>query len=119
MSEDPGGIQPIGNMEPHLYNIRYAKREVTVHQVTDGELDTVASLSNSVHLALLGMCGGAFLTLFITVLTVDISNPKAFMGFIGATIVTFIGSLYFGVNARISYKDAERKLKEIKQPLLP
>ena len=117
MGQDSGGIQPHGNPDLALYNIRYARREVTVHQVTDGELDTVASLSNSVHLALLGMCGGAFLTLLITLLTVQISDAHAFMGFVGATIVTFIGTLYFGINARISYKSAERKLKEIKQPL--
>ena len=37
--------------------------------VSDSELDTVASLSKSVHLAFVGMSFGAFFTLAVTLYT--------------------------------------------------
>jgi hypothetical protein len=118
VEEPSGGIQPIsGPPSVTLYNVRYAAREVTVHQITDSELDSVASLSNSVHLALFGLCAGGLITLVITLLTVPIAQSMAFAALVASSIATFVGTIYFGINARIAYKEAERKVKEIKQPL--
>jgi hypothetical protein len=93
----------------------WARREVKMISVTEGELDTVASLSNSVDLAFLGMSGGAFLTLLVTVFTVAFSAPFTFAGFIAATIVSGAGTLFFGFRARVAYIDAKRKLGDIKR----
>jgi hypothetical protein len=118
VEESTGGIQPVSGVQATLYNVRYARREVTVHQVTDSELDSVASLSNSVHLAMFGLCAGGLITLIVTLLTISIVQSMAFAALVASAIATFVGSIYFGINARISYKEAERKLKEIKQPLI-
>jgi len=98
--------------------ISYARREVTLHSVTENELDTVASLSNSVDLAFTGICGGAFVTLAVTLATVTLASPIAAAGFISGTIISGIGTLFFGIKARISYKEAEQKLKDIKRGFL-
>jgi len=104
------GSQPYTNP----VTIVYTKREVALLTVTASELDTVASLSNSVHLALFGISGGAFLALVITLITVPMVNPIVAASFIAATIVSFFASIFFGVMARVSYKEAQRKLTEIK-----
>ncbi len=86
-----------------------------MHTVTSSELDTVASLSNSVDLTFFGVCGGAFLAFGITMLTVTFSNPLLVSGFVAATMVSGLGTAFFGARARISYKDAQRRLLEIKR----
>lgn len=40
--------------------VQYARRTIRMHTVSETELDTVASLSNSIHLAFVGMSFGAF-----------------------------------------------------------
>lgn len=83
--------------------------------VTEGELDTIASLSNSIDLAFLGLSGGAFVTLLVTVLTVSFSSALAFAGFIAAIVASGIATLFFGFRARIAYVEAKRKLGEMKR----
>jgi hypothetical protein len=95
--------------------LSYARREVTMHTVTENELDTVASLSNSVDLAFTGICGGGFLTLAVTLATVTLTSPITSAGFVSATIISGLGTLFFGIKARISYKEAQEKLKDIKK----
>jgi hypothetical protein len=86
-----------------------------MHTVTEVELDTVASLSNSVHLGLLGISAGALIAFAITLLTVDITDPtvKAIMA--SLTWVSAIFSLYFGARATLDYRAAQQKLREIKR----
>lgn len=86
-----------------------------MHSVTTGELDMVASLSNSVHLAFFGLSAGAVITLGVTLVTVPMATPIMAAGFISATIVSSISTLFFGVMARISHKDARRKIEDIKR----
>jgi hypothetical protein len=95
--------------------LTFAKREVTMHTVTENELDTVASLSNSIDLGFFMGSGGVFVTVGVTLLTVPMATPFAFAGFIAATIVSGAGALLFGIRARISYREAQAKLREIKR----
>lgn len=94
--------------------VTYAKREVTMHTVTGSELDTVASLSNSIDLGFFMGSGGICATLLVTILTVPMTSAVAFGGFIAASMVSGAGTLFFGIRARISYKEAQRKLAELK-----
>ena len=47
-----------------------APRHVVYHPITAQELDMIAALSNSIHLAFLGITVGAFLAFWITLKTV-------------------------------------------------
>lgn len=86
-----------------------------MHTVSETELDTVASLSGSVHLAFLGVSLGAFITLLITVLTVPLQEPKTFAAFVACTGLAGILAIYFGIYAAIDYKAAKAKLQAIKR----
>ena len=94
--------------------ISYARREVTMHIVSEAELNTIASSGSSVNLALLGISSGALITVMITLLSVSIQSAIAFSGFVAAAIVCFFASLFFGIHARIDYKNAREKLADIK-----
>jgi len=95
--------------------VRLAKRQVTLHTVTSGELDAMASLGNSVHLTLFGICVGGFIAFGTTTLTVSLSSSLLVAGFASATIVSALGGIFFGVMARISYKRAQQTLMEVKR----
>jgi hypothetical protein len=84
-----------------------------MYSLTESELDTVASLSNSVHLALFGVSGGAFISAIITAITVPLA-PIAFAGFIAASITTGLFTLFFGSSSYKSYREARRKINELK-----
>jgi len=120
MSKPPTGIsrQKFETSDQEQFinpvSVSYARREVRMHSVTDSELDSIASLGNSVEMTLFGICAGALITLLVTVLTVKIQSPLEFSAFISATIVSFLSTLFFGVRSRSSYKAAQRKLAEIK-----
>lgn len=90
-----------------------------MHSVTGSELDTVASLSNSVDLAFLGMSFGALITLVAVDATVPLTTAGLIAGMVSGTIIAGLSSLVFGVRAWISYREAQNKLREIKLENLP
>jgi hypothetical protein len=59
-SSEKGGLATGQQVElssiPLPVTVQYTARTVMVHTVTSTELDTVASLSNSVHLTFFGVC---------------------------------------------------------------
>jgi hypothetical protein len=85
-----------------------------MHTVTGMELDTIASLSNSVHLTFFGVCLGAVVAFGIVLSTSKITDPIIHAGYIALLAVSAVGTLYFGIRALIDYKEAKRRLKEIK-----
>ena len=99
---------------PVPLTVQYAPRSVTMHTVSSTELDTVASLSNSVHLAFFGLCSGSVVAFGIVLSTAKINDPMTHAGYVALLAVSVVGTLYFGVRALIDYKEAKRKLREIK-----
>jgi len=85
-----------------------------MHTVSSTELDTVASLSNSVHLTFFGLCLGAVVTFGIVLSTSKITDPTTHAGYVALLAVSVVGTLYFGIRASIDYREAKRKLREIK-----
>lgn len=87
-----------------------------MHYVFDHELDTLGSASNnlSLFLSLFGLCGGAALALWITVATVDITNPKTHATFVAVFIVSALATVVFGFLAWFNWKGARDKVKSIK-----
>jgi hypothetical protein len=85
-----------------------------MHTVSSTELDTVASLSNSVHLTFFGLCLGAIIAFGIVLSTSNITDAMIHAAYIALLAVAVIGALYFGVRALVDYKEAKRQLNEIK-----
>ena len=95
--------------------VQYARRTLRMLTLTEIELDTVASIGNSVHLAFLGISAGAFIAFGITMLTLPIADPKLFATFAALTALAGILTAYFGVRALIDYRASRAKLSEIKR----
>lgn len=86
-----------------------------MHTVTETELDTVASLSNSVHLCFLGMSVGALSAFAIVLATIDIKDPISHAAFVGLTWISAVLTAYFAVRSLFDYREARAKLQEIKR----
>jgi hypothetical protein len=87
-----------------------------MHSLSDSELDTIGSLNGSVDLAFLGISAGAFITLIITLFTVEIADPKKFAAFVAVATLAGILTLCFGLRSHSSHKAAEKVLNDIKHP---
>lgn len=100
---------------PLPLTVQYAPRTVMVHPVTGQELDTIAALSNSVHLSFFGLCAGAATAFAIVLSTSDTSNAVTHASYLALFAVSTVGTIYFGVRALIDYRASRRKLEEIKR----
>lgn len=108
-------ISVVSNSQPEQITVSYRRRNLTMCHVTETELDTVASLSNSVNLAFFGVTFGSVLAFGITVATVEIPDPATKAIFSALTFVSGVGALYFGVRSAVDYKAAKAKLAELKR----
>src|SRR5438094_597451 len=105
MSEQPDS--PVGQPQVQLstvpapLTVQYASRTVMVHQLTNNELDTVASISNSVHLAFFGLCAGGSVSFGIVLSGNAITEPKQVASYVALFAISLIGAFYFGIRAAI------------------
>jgi hypothetical protein len=90
-------------------------RRVAMYRLFETELDSLGSAQNSVHLAFFGLAFGAALALGITLLTVDISNPKTYAAFWASLLVSMAGTLYCGVRAAFDWRKAKENIRKIKE----
>jgi hypothetical protein len=116
---DHQSVPPIQQVQvssvPAPLTVQYASRTVMVHQLTNNELETVASISNSVHLTFFGLCTGGVISFGIVLAGSAIAEPKQIASYVALFAVSSIGSLYFGIRAVIDYRRAKDKLREIKR----
>ena len=96
--------------------ILYSDREMRVYYASESELEALTSFSGGLDLAFLGFSAGAFITLAITLLTVDISDLRKFAAFVGITFAAAGFTIFYGVRTRSSYKAAKKILDDIKNP---
>jgi hypothetical protein len=116
---DSGPTSPNPQEKPSAYSpvtLSYPHREMQMHSLSDSELDTIASSNGSIDLALLGISAGAFITLIITLSTVEISDPKKFAAFVAVAALAGFLSLTFGWRTYSSHKAAQKILNDIKHP---
>jgi len=89
-----------------------------MHSVSGMELDTVASLSNSIHLTFFGLCAGSAVTFAVVLTTAKITDHMVLASYVGALISSGVLSMYFGIRGGRDYIAAKRKLKELKTGML-
>jgi len=85
-----------------------------MHWIAGTELDTVAGLSNSIHLTFFGLCAGAAIAFAVVLTTGNITDPMTHAGYVSALITSGVLAFYFGIRGVRDYRLAKRKLKEIK-----
>lgn len=112
LSEDTGG-QIVSNI-PVPLTVEYAQRSIRMHWIAGTELDTVAGLSNSIHLTFFGLCAGAAIAFAVVLTTGNITDPMTHAGYVSALITSGVLAFYFGIRGVRDYRLAKRKLKEIK-----
>lgn len=86
-----------------------------MYQVTSNELSSLqdSGLSAAVDIALFTLCAGIFVTLIVTLSTVNIDGAKIFASYIGGAIVTGIGMICFGIRSFAAWRNAKAKLRDI------
>jgi hypothetical protein len=89
-------------------------RRLTVHYVSGSDLDTIASLGNSIHLTFFGLCSGAAITFWVVLKTANVTDPRTHADFIMLCAGAVVGAVYFGIRGIADYRRAKRTLKEIK-----
>lgn len=85
-----------------------------MHAVTEAELETIASLGNSVHLTFFGISFGGLIAFSIVLATLTINDPVPHATFVALTALSGFLTAYFGIRAAIDYRASRRKLHEIK-----
>jgi hypothetical protein len=91
-------------------------RVVHMHRLTDGELNTLASSDASLYLAFFGFTFGAFVSLIITVYTVELRDPNTHAVFWLMTWVSLVASTFFGIKAFLEHRNKHSIIEEIKRP---
>lgn len=95
-------------------SLLYVPRTVSVHRLLGSELDSIASGGASIPLTLLGFSFGTFITLAVTVLTVDIPDPKKYACFFAMTLLSGFLSICFIVGAVRAYLKSKNALAQVK-----
>ncbi|MFY9978197.1 MAG: hypothetical protein WAK22_08195 [Candidatus Sulfotelmatobacter sp.] len=83
--------------------------------VNSHELDTVASLSNSVNLAFFTLCVGLAAAFGLVLNQGGITDAMKHAEYVSLFAVSVVGSLYFGVRALVDHRAAKRRLDDIKR----
>jgi hypothetical protein len=113
-SQEPTQTVPQSASGFSLVKVSYSPRELTMRTMSDSELDTLVSYGSSLDLTFFGATFGAFVTLLLTVLTVSLPGAREFTAFVGATILTSVLSLYFGIRGVRAYSAGQKMLEAIR-----
>jgi hypothetical protein len=108
-----GEVTPTGINPPVDFAI--IPRKIFFHQIPDGELDTIAASGSSLHLTLFGICIGAFISLLVTVTTAKDLTSAALSAYVSATIITALGSIFFGWRGIAASIVSSKKLTDLRR----
>lgn len=94
--------------------VEFAPRTLRMHLVAESELDTIASLSNSIHIGFAGASVGSLIAFGIVLATVQLTDPLLHASFVGLTWISGVFTIYFGVRAYLDYRASKEKLNQLK-----
>lgn len=88
-----------------------------IYRLTEDKLDNLYTAGNykNLDVALFGVAIGAFISLVVTVMTVEIKTAAMSGGFTAGIIISAIGAVYFGIRGVIAWRDAKRQFADIKR----
>ena len=93
------------------------RRNVDMYYIFGHEIDTLGSASQrfSLDTAILGIAVGAAVSLWATILTVDIAKPKIYAAFWAVALLFTLMAVYFAVKAAIDWRDSRKQIEDIKK----
>ncbi len=86
-----------------------------MYRLFDTELDSLGKAQNSIHLAFFTLSIGIVIGLGITLLTVDILDPKKYATFMALLAVFILASIYFGIMFSRDYKACKNQIDRIRR----
>lgn len=99
--------------------VRVHPRKVTMYQVTEDEIDSIATSSRyqTLDVSMFTLFAGALITLVITLLTVDMPDGKPYSAIVAATLACAAGALFFGIRAALALRAGTRAIERLKRPI--
>lgn len=95
--------------------IDYKPRRVTMHYVSDQELETIGNASNdfSLYLAFFGASISLAGASAITLSTVELTDPRTYFGYCAALVVSAPATVFFLIKALLGWKKARQHIRAI------
>jgi uncharacterized membrane protein YciS (DUF1049 family) len=113
MDEERKGI--VTTNAPHpLTTVVQVPAEIVMYNVSEPELDAIASSSSSIHLVFFGISVGALIAFAIVMCTASL-GVLLFATFAALLAVSILATAYFGIRTRADIKANTRRLSRIKQ----
>lgn len=96
--------------------ISFRRRSVDMYYIFDQELEVIGSASaqSSLHLGFFGASFGASVSLWATVITVDIINPYTYSAFWATALVSTVLAVYFGIRSTLDFIKTKKQVKLIR-----
>jgi hypothetical protein len=96
--------------------INYRPRNVTMYYVSDQELEIIGSSNaqSSLHLTFFGVFAGAALALGLTLITLEIADPRIYAAFWAGLTVSLAFTIYFGIRSFVDWKNSAKQIKAIR-----
>ena len=87
-----------------------------MHYVSDNEIESIGNASNdfSLHLAFFGASLSLAAACAITLTTVEIKDPRVYLGYCAALIVSAPATLFFLIKAVLNYRKAQQQIRSIR-----
>ena len=109
-----------GRSQSNPLSVHYVPRSIYMHTVSEDDLETLAGSGAGLYLTVLGICLGAFVSIFTTLETVRIINAYSHASFVAMAWLSGFCSLIAGLKVYIDqvalsaklrrYKDASKKM---------
>ena len=86
-----------------------------MYRLFDTELERLGRAQNSIHLAFFTLCIGVAIGFGVTLLTVDILDPRKYAMFIALLAVSLLASVYFGIMFGRDYRECQNEIARIRR----
>lgn len=96
--------------------VDYVPRRMTMHYVSDQEIDSIGNASNdfSLHLGFFGASISLAAACAITLTTVEINDSRIYFGYCAALTVSAPATLFFLIKAILSHRKARQQIRAIR-----
>lgn len=87
-----------------------------MYYIFEQELEAIGSANSqsAINLAFFGVALGAAISLWITLLTVEMKNPSVNAALCACGLVATVSAFYFGVRAFFDFRAAQRQVNAIR-----
>lgn len=113
-NKEQKGIVTVGEAPQPLTYVVQVPAEIVMYNISEPELDAIASGSLSIHLVFLGLSLGGLISFVIAMCTVHLEVLLSAI-FTALLATSAIATAYFGIKTVVDLKANNRRLNRIKQ----